>query len=234
MICCCFWFRYLLICLHLCKIRCYSCVYLSFCIINDNWCSNYSLVNLCLHINNCIFLLVIGCDYLLCDNICVLEGIFKLGWKICWWQLKWLNSRIAFFQENIWKLLLHIKTYIGKILKEHWCLELGGLIVKCINSKSNAWAFVVLSISHIHSQKIFWIKLILELCSEVNHKTISWSGFNWSSSSICISREIKSLHTRWVLNEFMHETQVMESRSKNKWTYLFSNWWIVKSISVNT
>ena len=209
------------------KICSYCCVNFSFSIIDDNRCSNLGLVNLCLHINNGIILLIVNSDNLLLHDVCLLKCSLKLGRKICWRQLERLDPSIAFFQENIRKLLLHIKTDVCKIFEEHWCLEHSCLVVKCIDSESYTWALIIFTISHIHCQKIFWVKLILKLSSEINHEAVHWSCFDWSSDSICISWKIKCLHGRWIFNKFMHETQVMKSWCEHNWTYLFCYRWIV-------
>lgn len=55
------------------------------------------------------------------------------------------------------------------------------------------------------------VELILELCSKIDHESIGGTGLNGSSVGGLGIGEIEGLHSGWILNELVHETNVMES-----------------------
>lgn len=128
---------------------------------------------------------------------------------------------------------MHIHANCGQVSEKHTSCESGGLIVHDINGKSDARSLVVLSVSQVKSQQVFLVKLVLELGSEVDHEAVLGSGFNGSSACSRRVGEVKSLHGRGILDELVHEAQVVETTRKDCWTNLLGYGRVIKPIGVN-
>jgi len=101
---------------------------------------------------------------------------------------------------------------------------LSGIIIQAIHCKSNAWTLVVITILLIKVDEVLLVELVLEYTSEIDHKSILGPGLNRSSVSIGAITEIHSLHLGWILDELMHEANVMETGGEYVIIYLFSDW----------
>jgi hypothetical protein len=128
---------------------------------------------------------------------------------------------------------LHVHADTGKVSEEHTSFERTGLIVHDIDREPDAWALVVISISLVKLNQVSLVQLVLELSSEVNHQSIFRSSLDGSSVSGGTVREIQGLHGGWVLDELMHETQVVITTLKNVLIDLLSDRRVVKPISIH-
>ena len=100
---------------------------------------------------------------------------------------------------------------------------MSGIVVQAIYCKSYAWTLVVITVLFVEGDEVFLVELVLEYTSEIDHKSILGPGLNSSSISISTITEIHSLHLGWILDELVHEPNVMESRGEYVVVYLFSD-----------
>ena len=131
------------------------------------------------------------------------------------------------------QLFFHFHADTGEISKEHTGLELTCLIIHNIDREPDAWALVVFTIPLIKSNQVSLLKLVLELSSKVNHKSILGPGLNGPSVGVRAVREVKSLHGSGILDELMHETQVVITTCVDVFTDLLSDRRVIKPIGVH-
>lgn len=75
----------------------------------------------------------------------------------------------------------------------------------------------------------------MERGSEVDHEAILGSGIDWTSDCACrlLIREGKHLESHWVLDELVHETQIVVPRLKDLRVYLFRNGRVIQSVGLD-
>lgn len=117
-----------------------------------------------------------------------------------------LNICEAFDLESLLEGIKHADTYKSEISEEVGSLELSSFIIKSIHSKSDAWASVILTVSFVQLDQIGLIELVLEIDSEVDHKSIGRSSFDWASGGIVVVREFHGLDGGGIFNELVHKT----------------------------
>lgn len=208
-------------------------IHFSFSVINHDRCCNSGLSNLSLHINNDIRLSLLNSDLILESHVGCSKSIFESLRQISLTQLERLNSRIALNQKNILEFVLHIHSYTSQVSEEHTSCKLTRLIIHWIDCESNARALVVISISLIESDQISLVQLVLELSSEINHQSIFWSSFDCAPVGWMCIRKLQSLHRCRILNEFVHEAQVMITWCIYLVTYLLCDRRVVKPVSID-
>lgn len=81
--------------------------------------------------------------------------------------------------------------------------------------------------------QLILVELILELCPEVDHESVRGTGLN--STSVCGSTigEFERLHSGWILNEFVHKSNVVEATGINGIINLLGNGGVIQTKGVN-